>query len=588
MPKPFHQNSRHIDKLSSLLKSCSSKPHLLQIHSQILRTSLINSHIILHHFLVSSALPPLQDLNYSRRFFLQIPNPTTFHYNTMIRAYSLSNSPIEGFNLYNQMRKRGVSPNSLTSMFVLKACVGMGMDLIHGKQIHGRIVRDGHGSDCLLLTGLMGFYAGCEKGVDARKVFDEMPERDTVAWNVLISCYARNGRTRDALSLFDVMQSDLYGSKPDDVTCLLALQACAHLGMLECGERIHRYIDEHGYGDAINLRNTLIAMYSRCGCMDQAFRVFKGMINRNVVTWSAMISGLAMNGYGRDAIEAFNEMQRIGVPPDDQTFTGVLSACSHSGLVDEGLMFFDSMKKNFGIEPCVHHYGCMVDLLGRAGLLDQAYQLIDTMKVKPDTTIWRTLLGACRIHRHVALGERVVEHLIELKSQEAGDYVLLLNIYASVGNWEKVAELRRVMKEKGIQTTPGCSTVELRGKVHEFLVDDDSHPRIKEIYVMLDEIEKQLKIAGYVSETSAELHNLAIEEKGNVLSYHSEKLAIAFGILETPPGTNIRVAKNLRICIDCHNFAKVVSSVYDRELVIRDRSRFHHFREGQCSCNDYW
>ncbi|KAF8399483.1 hypothetical protein HHK36_015349 [Tetracentron sinense] len=571
----------------SIIKSCSRQTHLIQIHAHIIRTSLIQNPTISANFLSRAAFSSSRDISYSRLIFSQISEPTVSHYNTMIRAYSLSKFPEEGFNLYRQMRQRGVRPDPLSSSFVLKSCTRMS-SLMGGKQIHARILRDGHQSDCLLLTTLMDLYGSCENGHEARQVFDDMPRRDTVAWNVLISCYARNGRNRDSLGLFNVMQSPTYGSEPDDVTCLLLLQACTHLGALEFGERIHSYIEEHGYGDHLNLHNSLISMYSRCGCLDKAFQVFKGMSGRNVVTWSAMISGLAMNGHGREAIELFGEMQRMGVPPDEQTLTGVLSACSHGGLVAEGLRFFDCMRTEFGIMPNIHHYGCMADLLGRAGLLDQAYQLINSMVVKPDSTIWRTLLGACKIHGDVALGEHVIEHLIELKAQEAGDYVLLLNIYASVGNWEKVADVRKYMKERGIQTTPGCSTIELKGEVHEFVVDDNSHPRKEEVYEMLDEIGKQLKIAGFVADMSSELHNVGAQEKGNMLSCHSEKLAIAFGVLATLPGTTIRVAKNLRICVDCHNFAKFLSGVYNREVVVRDRNRFHHFREGHCSCKDYW
>lgn len=485
------------------------------------------------------------------------------------------------------MRQKSVSTNPLTCSFAIKSCVRFS-SLIGGVQIHARIFRDGFQSDSLLMTTLMDFYSNSKKSVEAYRVFDEIPHRDTVAWNVLISCYASNKRSRDALCVFDNMNSEVNECKPDDVTCLLVLQACAHLGALEFGEKVHSYIEEHRYGDANNVCNSLIAMYSRCGNLDKAYWVFKGMRKKNVVSWSAMIHGFAINGHGREAIEAFEEMQRRGVLPDDQTFTGLLLACSHCGFVDEGMMFLDRMKKEFNILPNIHHYGCIIDLLGRAGLLDQAYQVIMSMEVKPDPTIWRTLLGACRIHGHVNLGERVVGHLIELKAQEAGDYVLLLNIYSSVGNWEKVKELRCVMKEKGIQTTPGCSTIEIKGVLHEFVVDDVSHPRKDEIYGMLDEINQQLKIAGYVFEITSELHNLGAEEKEYVLSYHSEKLAIAFGVLVTPPGTAIRVAKNLRICVDCHNFAKVLSGVYDREVIIRDRTRFHHFRQGHCSCNDYW
>ncbi|KAK9131505.1 hypothetical protein Sjap_011992 [Stephania japonica] len=505
----------------------------------------------------------------------------------MIRAYSHSQLPIESFKFYNQMRVLGVRPNSFTSSFVLKS-ISQVSSLIGGKQIHSRILRDGHQSDCQTITTLMSFYASCERLGDACKVFDEMPQPDTVAWNVLISCYANGGRSRDALALFNAMCNSGRGCKPDGVTCVLLLRACAHLGTLDFGELVHRYIDENGYGNAINLRNSLIAMYSKCGNLDKAFQIFREMTERNVVTWSAMISGMAMNGNGEDAIEAFKEMQRMGVPPDEQTVTGVLSACRHGKLVDEGLWLLEHMEMEFGLQPNVYHYGCVVDLLGRAGLLDQAYKLINSMRVEPDATIWRTLLGACRIHGDFALGECIIGHLIELKAQEAGDYVLLLNIYASIGNWKKVADVRKLMKDKGIQTTPGCSTIELNHEIHELIVDDNSHPWKKEIYEMLSEIEQQLKIAGYVAEISSELHDMDSKDKEHALACHSEKLAIALGVLSTPPGATIRVANNLRICIDCHNFVKMVSSVYSRKVIIRDRNRFHHFQQGHCSCNDNW
>ncbi|KAJ4824203.1 Pentatricopeptide repeat-containing protein [Turnera subulata] len=406
----------------------------------------------------------------------------------------MSDSPIEGFYLFRELRRRGLRGDAFSLSSVVK-CLLRICSLIGGFQVHARILRDGHRLDGLLLTNLMDLYSRCGRSEEVEKVFDEMSRRDVVAWNVLISCCLRNHRTRDVLGIFDGMVSGEFGCEPDDVTCLLLLQACASLGALEFGVKVHGYIVECGYGGAVNLCNSLIAMYSRCGCLDKAYGVFKDMREKNVVTWSAMICGFAMNGYGREAINAFKEMERVGVLPDNQTFTGVLSACSHCGLVDEGMMFFDRMDKEFGLEPNVHHYGCMVDLLGRAGKLDQAYELIMSMKIEPDPTIWRTLLGACRIHHHVELGERVIEHLIELKAQEAGDYVLLLNIYSSVGNWEKVKEVRTFMKERGIQTAPGCSSIQLAGEVHEFVVDDISHPRKIEIYEMLDEINKQLKIA---------------------------------------------------------------------------------------------
>jgi len=247
------------------------------------------------------------------------------------------------------------------------------------------------------------------------------------------------------------------------------------------------------------------------------------------------------------------------------------------------------MRCEYRLKPNVCHYGCIVDLMGRAGLLDEAYELVTKeMRVAPDATIWRTLLGACRIHGHVYLGERVIGHLIELKAQQAGDYVLLLNTYAAVGDWNKVAEVRKLMQEKGIQTTPGCTTVEYNGEVHEFIADDDAHPRKMEIYDKLNEINRHLRIAGYVPNVSSELHDLDSEGKESALTYHSEKLAIAFALLVMPQHRPIRLAKNLRVCVDCHNFTKVFSGIYKRLVIVRDRTRFHHFEGGKCSCNDYW
>lgn len=505
----------------------------------------------------------------------------------MIRAYSISNWPDEGFELFRKMRNRGFRPNTFSLSFVTKCSIKMGY-LLGGEQVHGAIMRTGLFSDSLLMTTVMDLYSICGRVNNACKVFEEMPQRDTIAWNVLIDCYIRNGRTGEALRAFSLMENGECGFHPDDVTCLLLLQACANLNSLGFGERVHNYIIDNEYGNLVHISNSLIAMYSRCGYVEKAYEVFKGMRNKNVVSWTAIITGLSSNGYGKEAIEAFTEMLKLGIEPHEQTFTGVLSACSHSGMVDEGWKLFISMTKDFGIVPNVHHYGCMVDLLGRAGLLDQAYNLVLAMRVTPDAKIWRTLLGACKIHGHVTLGECVIEHLIELKALEAGDYVLLLNIYSSVGDWEKALEVRKLMKDKAIQTTPGCSTIELRGEVHEFIADDISHRRRKEIYNMLDEILKQLKIAGYVPEITSEMHNVGERGREMTLSHHGEKLAIAFGVLATPPGTTIRVAKNIRTCVDCHNFAKFVSSVYNREVVIGDRTRFHHFIEGRCSCNDYW
>ncbi|XP_071731580.1 pentatricopeptide repeat-containing protein At3g47530 [Rutidosis leptorrhynchoides] len=576
---PSKSNQTQLKSLISLIKSATKATQLHQIHAYLIRSSLFQESSISIPFLQRISLPPIQNSNYSLQIFSQISRPNVTHYNTIIRAYSISIHPERGFYVYRDMIRQCIRRNPQSSSFVMKCCI-KGRLVFGGVQVHTRILRDGHCSDTFLLTTLMDFYS-CNGDYDnACKVFDEMSVRDTVAWNVLVSCYIRNGRTRDALDVFNRMQSGENICYPDDVTCLFVLQACSNLCALEFGERVHEYIRDHGYHRALNLCNSLVAMYSKCGQLDKAYEVFQEIHHKDVVSWTAMISGFASNGLGKKAINVFEEMERNGVLPDEQTFTALLSGCSHSGLLEEGKLIFDRMQREFGVTPNIHHYGCMVDLMGRVGLVEDAFNLIISMSCKPDATIWRTLLGACKVNGCMKLGEQVIEHLIELKAQEAGDYILLLNIYSSAGNWEKVIELRKMMKDKGIHTTPSASTIEIKGEIHEFRVDDSSHYRISEVYEMLDEIENQLKIGGYVAQITC--------EKEARLSYHSEKLAMAFGVLATPPGTKIRVAKDLRICVDCHNFAKMLSGVYNRELVIRDRTRFHHFREGRCSCDDFW
>ncbi|KAF7047593.1 hypothetical protein CFC21_056500 [Triticum aestivum] len=571
---------------AALLASASPLPvrRFLQLHAHLLRTGVLPLAPAAAAALLSLAaasLPPLRALAVLHHHLTPASVPSTFCCNSILR--SLSEPSALGF--LRRMRGLGRRGNAFSLAIILKPC----RTLAHARQLHANVVAEGHLRDALLATSLMRSYATCGAGDSARKVFDEMLVKDTVAWNVLITCYARNKRTKDTLRLFDEMRKGDGEAGPDEVTCILLLQACTSLGALDFGEKIWEYAVEHGYGGELKVRNSLITMYTRCGCVEKAYQVFCETPRKSVVTWSAMISGLAANGFGEDAILAFEEMSKSGVAPDAQTFTGVLSACSHSGLVDEGFRFFDMMRCEYQMMPNVRHYGCIVDLMGRAGLLDEAYQLVvKEMKVAPDATIWRTLLGTCRVHGHVDLGEKLISHLIELKAQQAGDYVLLLNTYAAVGDWIKVAEVRKLMKENGIQTTPGCTTVELNGELHEFIADDDSHPRKAEIYGKLDEINRHLRIAGYVPNVSSELHDLDSEGKECALTYHSEKLAIAFALLVMPQRRPIRLAKNLRVCVDCHNFTKVFSGVYNRLVIVRDRTRFHHFEGGQCSCNDYW
>jgi len=278
-----------------------------------------------------------------------------------------------------------------------------------------------------------------------------------------------------------------------------------------------------------------------------------------------------------------------GVKPNEVTFISVFAACSHSGMVDEGLRIFYVMKPDYGVEPSSDHYACVVDLLGRAGRIKEAYQLMNMMPRDFNKAgAWSSLLGASRIHNNLEIGEIAAQNLIQLEPNVASHYVLLANIYSSAGLWDKATEVRRNMKEQGVRKEPGCSWIEHGDEVHKFVAGDSSHPQSEKLSGYLETLWERMRKEGYVPDTSCVLHNVEEDEKEILLCGHSEKLAIAFGILNTSPGTIIRVAKNLRVCNDCHLATKFISKIVDREIILRDVRRFHRFKNGTCSCGDYW
>lgn len=333
---------------------------------------------------------------------------------------------------------------------------------------------------------------------------------------------------------------------------------------------------------------SVVDMYCKCGRVEMARKAFNRMKERNILSWSAMVAGYGMHGRGHEALEVFYEMTRSGVKPNHITFVAVLAACSHAGLLDDGRHWFHAMKKEFGIDPGVEHYGCIVDLLGRAGCLDEAYGLIKEMTIKPDFVVWGALLSACRIHKNVELGEISANKLFELDPKNCGYYVLLSNIYADAGRWDNAQKMRVLMKNRRLVKPPGYSLVELKGRTHVFLVGDKKHPQHRQIYIYLEKLTVRMQEAGYVPDTGSVLHDVEQEEKESVLRVHSEKLAVAFAIINTAPGTTVQVIKNLRVCGDCHQAIKLIAKLVDREIIVRDSHRFHHFRNGFCSCGDYW
>lgn len=343
-----------------------------------------------------------------------------------------------------------------------------------------------------------------------------------------------------------------------------------------------------GWEDNVIVGTSIIDMYCKCGRVETAKKTFDGMKEKNVKSWTAMVAGYGMHGGAREALDLFYKMTGAGVKPNYITFVSVLSACSHAGLLDEGWYWFNSMNHKFNVEPGVEHYSCMVDLLGRAGYLNEAYDLIKRMRAKPDFVLWGSLLAACRIHKNVELAEISARQLFELDSSNCGYYILLSNIYADAGRWKEVERMRVLMKDRGLIKPPGFSLVELKGKVHLFLVGDKEHPECEKIYRFLEELTVKLQQAGYVPNMASVLHDVDEEEKEMALRVHSEKLAVAFGIMNSFHGSTIHIIKNLRVCSDCHIAIKLISKIVDREIVVRDAKRFHHFKGGLCTCGDYW
>lgn len=435
-------------------------------------------------------------------------------------------------------------------------------------------------------TAMLTCYAKHGQIAAARELFDEFREKDVVCWNVMIDGYTQHGFPNEALALFRRMLKTKV--RPNEVTAVAALSACGQIGALESGRWIHSYIENLGIKLNVQVGTALIDMYSKCGSLEDARLIFDKVNDKDVVAWNSMIVGYAMHGFTIDAIRLFNEMLRIGLKPTDITFIGILNACAHAGLVDEGWRFFNSMKDEHAIEPKVEHYGCMVNLLGRCGRVEEANKLIKNMKVQPDSVMWGTLLGACSLHGNIDLGEEIAEYLVSQNLANSGTYILLSNIYAAKGNWDGVAKVRTLMKDSGVQKEPGCSSIEVNNKVHEFLAGDLRHPKSKDIYMMLDKISGWLKARGYTPKTDIVLHNIVEEQKEQSLEVHSEKLAIAYGLISTQPGTTIKIVKNLRVCPDCHAVTKLISKITGRKILMRDRNRFHHFVNGSCACGDYW
>ncbi|KAF6174583.1 hypothetical protein GIB67_006235 [Kingdonia uniflora] len=525
-------------------------------------------------------------LRYSCIIFGNMGVRNEITWSAMIGAYVQCGHMGEALMVFDRMcagDNVNMTPPTLGS--VLRACAKL-TDVSRGRRLHGYLIKSGFMLDIMIENSLLAMYSKCGILEDAIRLFDEMKLKDSVSYSAIISGCVQNGNAEEALVIYrEMLVSRVV---PDMATMVGILPACAHLAALEHGRSNHCYLTIRGYALDTSVGNALIDMYSKCGQVDSSRKIFDRMPRRDIITWNTMIAGYGLHGRGREALLLFNDLRNEGLGIDCVTFISLLFACSHSGLVCEGKHWFAEMTQEYNIVPRMEHYICMVDLLGRGGFLNEACNFIGKMPLKPDLRVWGALLGACRIHKNLKLGEEVSKKIQMLGPEGSGNFVLLSNMYSAAGRWNEAANVRVVQMEKGFKKSPGCSWIEICGSIHAFIGGDQSHPQSQLIYEKLEGYLVEMKKLGYQADVGFALQDVEQEEKERSLLYHSEKLAIVFGILNKSSNKPIFVTKNLRICGDCHSAIKFITTITNRAITVRDASRFHHFSDGTCNCGDFW
>ncbi|KAK1557908.1 hypothetical protein Q3G72_034022 [Acer saccharum] len=434
----------------SFTEMATSLTEIQQAHAHMIKTGHSHDSFAASKLIsFATANPDPQTLSYTHSVFTHIQNPNSYTFNTIIRAYANSPTPQNALPIFLHMLNNGdVFPDKYTFTFMLKACACFG-GLEEGMQIQGHLLKIGIGCDLYIQNTLIHLYArtGCMETArfvnaglvkEARRVFDMMPSKNVVSWNAISTAYAHASCFKEVLVLFEEMQNAKV--KPDNCTFVNALSACARIGDLSQGERIHAYIGKDGIGIDGFVATALVDMYSKCGNIEKATRVFRSTSRKDISTWNSIISGLSTHGLGEQALQRFSEMLAEGFKPNEVTFIGVLSACSSAGLLNEGRKFFDLMLPVYGVQPTVEHYGCMVDLLGRLGLLEEAEELVRTMPIQEAPVVWESLLGACKNHGNVELAEFVARKLLELNLQDSA------GVESSAGRWDDAQKARSKMR----------------------------------------------------------------------------------------------------------------------------------------------
>ncbi|KAL2941779.1 hypothetical protein RDABS01_030129 [Bienertia sinuspersici] len=568
---------------SAVLTSCANTMnpfHGNQMHG------LISKHGFDSNVFVGSSLVNMYakccDMLSAQKMFDEMPERNLVSWNSMIVG-SLENNlyDLALLNFRGVLRETSIAPSEFSVSSALTACANIDDGLNIGRQIHGIVFKLGLLTSLYVNNSLMDVYCKCGSFEAVVTLFMRVSEKDVVTWNVMMMGFLEKNDFEEALKYFVLMRAKSI--LPDESSYSIALNACVGLAALNQGTQIHNLIIKCGFDRSLSLASSLITMYAKCGSLVDAQRVFRAIDDPNIVCWTSMISAFQYHGCSNQAIELFENMLQKGIRPDYRTFVCVLSACAHTGKVEEGFAYFNSVEQVHKMNLGHEHYSCMVDLLGRSGRLEEAKKFIDSMPMNPGPSVWGALLGACRNHGNLEIGKEAAERLFEIEPNNPGNYMILANIYSRNGKSTEADEIRRVMGVKGLRKEHGCSWIDVKNTTFVFTANDKSNTRKQEIYALLRNLKELVKKRGYVPELQYASNDLE-----QSLWVHSEKLALAFGLLELPVGAPILIKKNLRTCGDCHTVMKFASEFFNREIIVRDVNRFHHFCGGYCSCGDYW
>lgn len=582
----FSTSATHISLLHQILQSSARTGSPMEgkaCHAQIIRVGLQSDTLTSNMLINMYSKCGLR--NCASKVFDKMPERSLVSWNTMIGSLARNGEEQEALSLFIHMQREGNQFSEFTVSSVLCACAAK-CAVSECKQLHAFAVKVAMVLNVYVGTALLDVYSKAGLIKDASFVFESMPERSDVTWSSMVAGYVQNELYEEALVLFHTAR--MIGLEHNQFTMSSVICACAGLAALIEGKQVHALLCKIGFGLNMFIVSSLIDMYSKCGSIGEAYTVFQGMEDRNTVLWNSMISGFARHACSLEVMILFEKMQQAGMLPSEVAYISVLTACSHMGLVESGRKYFSLMITEHNVSPNVVHYACMVDIFGRSGLILEAYNLIDKMPFDATASMWGSLLAACRIHGNLRLAEVAAKHLSEIEPNNAGNLILLSNIYAANNKWEEVARTRKLLKESELKKERGKSWIEIKDKVHSFMVGERTHPRIAEIYSKLDHLVEELRMMGYKAGIEHDLHYIEESRKHELLRHHSEKLALTFGLMCLPSNAPIRIMKNLRICGDCHSFMKIASSCMGREIIVRDTKRFHHFKSGCCSCREFW